>query len=516
MRRWFGMFAKAEDGYVAVLTLVSMPFIAMMALLMWDVGRGNNLHTDIQNAVDATALAGARELDGSPSAIDRAEAAMSDLLQNQARFSNDGRVVMDADRLRWRFLHSIPPHDDMPLDASYETTDPSQAAFVRVWALNQPMESWFLRVSGLQQDVPFSAEAVATYTMAACDVTPIFMCNPFEGMTPSLESRFSSGDLYARQFRMNLAGGSGSPGPGNFGFLRFGGGTGAAALGKALATSRSEACYTTNSLETEPGVSLGQSIPGINTRFGIYEGAMGSNRTDHAYRPALNVRKGASNPNACGSYSVAAPEQAVPLPEGALSITFPGGSLHSANWSDELEDYWQVNHPAHVSNGTVNVPDIPRTSHPVDGSIVWPPSRYDIYRYEIEQTYGGAQNLLADPDEPNPAGHMSPNGERGVPRTGAANSCYNGSALSQSDAVDRRIIFSALVNCNAAAAAGELNGQKTISPENVVGFASMFMTRPGLHSGNTRRIYLEMLDLTGEDGNGTLDLFLRQEALLVR
>jgi len=49
-----------------------------------------------------------------------------------------------------------------------------------------------------------------------------------------------------------------------------------------------------------------------------------------------------------------------------------------------------------------------------------------------------------------------------------------------------------------------------------VAFARMFLTKPAIKDGGERYLSLEMIDITGKGGRGTLDEFLREEAELVR
>lgn len=82
-------FWNDHRGYVIALTLIAMPMLLGFSLLVIDVGRSSNLHTDLQNAVDAMALAGARELDGRDDAISRAQTAI-EKIANSAAFSGAG------------------------------------------------------------------------------------------------------------------------------------------------------------------------------------------------------------------------------------------------------------------------------------------------------------------------------------------------------------------------------------------------------------------------------------------
>ena len=44
----------------------------------------------------------------------------------------------------------------------------------------------------------------------------------------------------------------------------------------------------------------------------------------------------------------------------------------------------------------------------------------------------------------------------------------------------------------------------------------MFLTKPAIKAGSERYLSLEVIDVTGKGGRGTLDEFLREEAELVR
>ena len=172
-----------------------------------------------------------------------------------------------------------------------------------------------------------------------------------------------------------------------------------------------------------------------------------------------------------------------------MSENLPGGTQHTASWSTELHNNWIVNHPVDVTNGVAQVPNIPKTTYPVQCTPAIP-SRYDIHNYEI------AQNLLSGP------GHRSPNGNIGAPQ------CYTGEAA-PAGAADRRIIFAAVINCKAAA----IKGRTEVEADDIVGFTSMFITKP-VDSG--AKLSLEIIDITGNKGRGTVDSFIREEAYLVR
>ncbi|ACP22537.1 conserved hypothetical protein (plasmid) [Sinorhizobium fredii NGR234] len=531
LRKAINRFWDDNRGYVIALTLISMPLLLGFSLLVIDVGRTGNLHTDLQNAVDAMALAGARELDGRDDAITRADAAI-EALANSAAFGGGGNgmslgshitVAYDAGNaagstVAVTYLKEIPADDDDPITASMETTDPNEASYAWVIANDQAMTTIFPVPVGFNRDtINVAAEAVAVYRSSACDVTPIYICNPFEAPGNSTEAgnqtaadalheNFAAGNLYGRQIELHSTSSS-APGPGNFGFLATYG-NGANVLAEALATGSPGVCYKQDALETKTGAMAGPVEAGLNTRFGMYSGSFGNARDDGHYRPARNVRSaqnqtGGAN-KICGEYNpimsgstVGDVTKALPLGYGASMGSLAGGKISTGN-------DWQYNSYWNVAQGT-SAPSVStilsnHSSYPSPTGSPSQPSAYDVYRYELNNT------ALIN--------HASASGETGAPRTGGQ--CYSGPDLSNytdGDYGDRREIFAAIVNCGYENSVGHLNGHKQTQ---AVAFARMFLTKPAIKAGSERYLSLEMIDITGKGGRGTLDEFLREEAELVR
>jgi Flp pilus assembly protein TadG len=523
-------FWNDHRGYVIALTLISMPLLVGFSLLVIDVGRSSNLHTDLQNAVDAMALAGARELDGRDDAIERSKAAV-EKLANTAAFGGGGtgmslgsNVVVSYDAVddaastvTLTFLKAIPDNDNDPIPGSMVTTDSNDASYARVRSKEQAMQTIFPMPVGLNRNtINVSAEAVAVYRASACDVTPIFICNPYEpagnnSQTVSeqaakdLHNNFAAGKLYGRQIELHSTSSS-SPGPGNFGFLRTPLGNGASVLAEALATGNPGTCYTRDNLDTETGAKAGPIADGVNTRFGFYSSSFNKDKGDGRYRPAQNVRSAQQQSGkACDTYSpemvgstVGDITKAVPLGYGAAMAPIGGGKISSGNnW--QYGAYWGV-----AQGGTTPSVSTILSSHssypPQATGTPTQPSAYDVYRYELNNAA-----LL---------NHASPNGEIGTSPKGGQ--CYSGPDLSNYTADeygDRREIFSAIVNCAYEASVDHLNGHKATQS---VAFARLFLTKPAVKDGAERYLSLEMIDITGKGGRGTLDEFLREEAELVR
>jgi hypothetical protein len=133
----------------------------------------------------------------------------------------------------------------------------------------------------------------------------------------------------------------------------------------------------------------------------------------------------------------------------------------------DFDTYWQVNHGA---DGRA-----PPVINGAQASNTNVPSRYSVYRYEIEQ------DVVAD---------RSPGGETGAP------ACYTGGL---SDVPDRRVLYAAIVNCQSLGLAG---GAQSNVP--VAAFGKLFLTLP-LARAQTD-LYAEMIGLVRPGDRGNFDM----------
>src|SRR5229473_6720017 len=118
------------DGVILPYVTVMLVVIVGVSVLALDGSRYMSLQTQIQNGADALALAGAAELDRTPTAIERAIKAIDSLITNSSLFgSGYSRNVQVA---RIRFLGSLPARDSDPILPGNQTSDPTMAAFVEV------------------------------------------------------------------------------------------------------------------------------------------------------------------------------------------------------------------------------------------------------------------------------------------------------------------------------------------------------------------------------------------------
>ena len=532
-------FFKSENGYVLTIALLFVPVFLIVALLVIDLGRANNHHSDLQAAADALALAGARELDGGTDAITRAEAAMQKLVNSASFRSPDNEE--DFDRLTLTsvssgdddfvviFLSAIPASDDTPINQAWvdsnRATGGGDAQYVYVRTQTERFLAFFASaLETVTGQITISATAVASSRASACDVTPLYICNPFEDEPEGvdLQGAFAQGRLHGRLVKLHPPGSS-TAGPGNFGFLQTSDSASAAAIRAFFAGAYVPECYDASTVETKPGAAVSIRT-GINIRFDIYDAPF-KNGAD-LYPPAYNVRKGYQHQNIGGAGAQPCKKQELPDPlDPSQFLGFPenatmaqpgsgvlGASIGSGDW--DLVSYWNVNHanndpadPAYVdptSPGEVTAlydaigNSMPGATSP--GADM--PSRYDVYRHEIEESLA-LNNLVGD---------LSPGGETGAPICSATQS----GALPPPDPSinalqkDRRVLFAAIVDC----LANPHNGASTLP---VNSFASIFMASPmEKNSSDDSTIDVEFIDITGYGGNGTLDAFIRREVFLVR
>src|SRR3954454_5351862 len=165
------------DGVILPYVTLMLVVIIGVSVLALDGSRYMSLQTQLQNGADALALAGAAELDRTPTAIERATHAINRLITNLSLFGiGPDRNVRVA---RINFLRSLPARDSDPILPGNRTSDPTQAAFVEVTL--EPIALQTILPASLfgGSNVAVGAQAVAGFDQVVCDVTPIFICNPF-------------------------------------------------------------------------------------------------------------------------------------------------------------------------------------------------------------------------------------------------------------------------------------------------------------------------------------------------
>ena len=158
-----------------------------VSVLALDGSRYMSLQTQLQNGADALALAGAAELDRTPTAIERATRAINRLVTNSSLFGSESDRNVRVARIN--FLRTLPPRDSDPILPGNRTSDPTLAAFVEVTV--EPIRLRTIlpaSIFGGSNVLTAGAQAVAGFDQVVCDFTPIFVCNPFETRRNDLQA----------------------------------------------------------------------------------------------------------------------------------------------------------------------------------------------------------------------------------------------------------------------------------------------------------------------------------------
>ncbi|WP_050931379.1 Tad domain-containing protein [Aestuariivita boseongensis] len=480
-----GAFRKSEDGAILVFVAVALSVMIGMAALAFDFGRVTTTQAELQSFADNVALAAAGELDGKIDSITRATNAAANMISDTQTFgvrNRDQTLSGEADYQL--FFYSEPPNMETEPAQPAQLLDPADpasalvAAFVRVVVDDHEVDTPLAAataslVGNAYRFGTVSAEAVAGFTLIACDITPMFICLP----QPSLN--LSAGQMVKM---VSQGGGNDQWGPGNFGFLEANsvlgidpaGACASAPAGQedacALAASQAVSmCFSQRGVETSPGLSVGNMIAGFNTRFDRYDASSGQFQNDNKY----DVDNFAAAPNVLDGWitqaqgdnctSVPAPEYEVdgvidptatvglPLDDCFENGGCSGGRIGDGDFSAGLQKYLTVNYGADFSAETPA------------GIPAWFPTtgtRQDIYNAEIANQSALEAILSAGGKAETSLPGCQP------PSTGAANP-------------RRRVIVTAGIDC--VTYQSQLNGGSGVIP--VTSFVEIFLVRPSESDG---------------------------------
>ena len=477
MRKLLQRFTKDISGTVAIWSVLLAPVLIGGLALSVDVSRMYNLEHELQIAVDAYAKAGAAELDQRSDSIERSRRAIENLVSNSQKFGLGGGGEVKAGSIR--FLHDLPDNDYEIPGADYETTDPFKARYVEVTASPETVRVLFSRNLASQiSAVTLQASATAGAFGGVCGAAPLFVCNPYENSATSIFEAMETDEFQRRLIELKTTSkNTDQYGPGNFGFLDPYGSGDNSRLDEAIAISKPPICISKASgvnLETGNIASLRVAL---NTRFDIYEGKFKKYASDPLYAPAANVTKGYSG-NGC---STSPDPAAMALPRDTCfaddNCPYMSGRMGTGDW--DFVSYMETNHNA-AKNVTINgqkynLNYVTRKTVPND-----PPSRYKVYRWEIESgSIPGAVSYgtSSTPEEGTPTCHAS------GPNTGVD---------------DRRIMYAAVMNCEEVERVYGMNGARTNLP--VETFVKVFITEP-MHKGHENTIWGEIVGpvIKGQD-----------------
>jgi hypothetical protein len=269
-----------QKGVIAIVVVVGMVAILAMAGLALDGGHAMLNKTRLQNAVDAAALSGAKELDLTGKDVFLARAAAEAAFGANSNASGNaemGQAYADGTiQLEVQFSKTLDPF----------VPGTSPAEYVRVYARNFRLPMWFARVvTTADKAVAASAVAGPSPTInTACNIAPMMVCGapektdeypnggpPFWGYTPG------EPDVLKTSSNCN------NVGPGNFQLIRLGDNTGGADIRLAMAGGYDGCASAGDVVQTEPGNKVEPVATGLNTRFGSYSGTLKG--TESTYPP---------------------------------------------------------------------------------------------------------------------------------------------------------------------------------------------------------------------------------------
>ena len=547
-RGWPRSLAQDTSGAVAIYIALVAPILLGIGALTLDIGRLITLNTELQAAGDAAALAGARELDRFPGSMDRAGAAAVGAVSNLQTFATDGggkKIVVDSTTCAdppvapcIRFLKSLPAGDGDPITAANVTTVDDEARFIDVHIGARTITNILIRIVGGPGTAATSSTAVAGNDRVICNIPPMFMCNPTEPATNTdLGLTMDMNALSGRQVELFRQGGGGSLTPGNFGLLCPSGtegqtNCGASTVKEALA-STTGTCIGMELATTQTGVDLGMVRTGINVRFDYWTPQAkdtGNNRwrNQDKYMPAANVTQGGEPPNnttggnATCQYSDLPATEATKLPRDQCHIAGNCGSVPgNINGNDRIGDgtwdyleYFRINHGC---NQNTSPTCKPAGWDAVTAAAPWPPSRYETYRYEIEQSpdeiVATGQDIY-NADGTDSGFDTTENGQvecfQGTPPTIPGYNYFPAMAKDLTLLGDRRIMPIIITNCNALNANGISTNGKFSFAVTEVGF--VFLTEP-MEQAPAAEIYAEIV---GTLDDGAQDLIVRDIIQLYR
>lgn len=176
-------FRNRQQGAVAIIVGLSLFILIGLLGLVLDLGHLYIAKTELQNAADAAALSGAKELNGTATGITSAvNRAILTAGQNQYDFNH--AVVIDIGDISVGDC----PQDSCMSPASSVTTNTLAAGktFLRVMIPSGDLRTWFMRAipSGPQNTSTFGLAVAGKYEV---DITPIAMCQlPDPGTTNEL------------------------------------------------------------------------------------------------------------------------------------------------------------------------------------------------------------------------------------------------------------------------------------------------------------------------------------------
>lgn len=264
--RQMGSSHQRQRGAALLLFVVGLVAILGIAGLALDGSHQMLNKARLQSAVDAAALAAAKELDETAN-MDMATAAAQAMFDNNANDAGNQEMGAAGIAITTQFSANSNPFTP----GSYV---PGEQGYVRVVATGFSMQIWLVSLLGIT-DKAVTASAVAGPSPTinySCNLVPLIVCgDPNDPPTAGGTSFWGYEDSDVHVLKSSSDGES-PIGPGNFQLARLDGAAGAADVRDSLAGAYSGCSFEGDSIPTEPGNTVGPVTQGLNTRLNKYSG----------------------------------------------------------------------------------------------------------------------------------------------------------------------------------------------------------------------------------------------------
>lgn len=494
-------FTRNSEGAVAPTVALALTALIAMGGIAFDYSRLAGMHSELQNAADQAALAAATQLDGRDGARDRATTAASGLVANSTLLSDDdkGKSITIPTIVFWQDKGKTTAADS-----------DENAHFVEVTVDGREVFYALTPIVGAISSGDINATAMAGLGSATCKVPPVMMCNPLEATDPD----FTVADYIGKGIRLVANDGGGGYGPGNFGFLDNGAGNGASTVRQLLGNVEIPGdCSPGTGVTTEPGQMV-SVLDALNTRFDVYANGLNSacGANDASCPPSANARKdvvkqgnGCAFNNGGGNGwkippspylpTSATPYDIATYPAGLSPMGYPRDICHALSSTGSCSGgrvgngVWD--RYAYFRSNSVNYPTLPSSSDMVSMFGTSTPTRYQVYRYEMDHA---ATRLQPQSVSANQTSYGAP-------------ICVTPGLVPGGNIVDRRRLSVAVINCIAEGVSG-----KTTDVE-VKRWIDVFLVEPSLPRARTAAsdVYVEVIDEAGNSGDGTAGQVVRRE-----
>lgn len=296
----------SENGSILAITAIGMLSFLLMAGLAIDISNMYVVGSELQNAADAAALAGASALNsntgGITEAVNRAIVTMNNYQMNKTG------VTISRSNVRFAVNLSAFDNGGTGISEASAAASPANIRFVQVTIPPKSVSVFFATVAAIGSTVDLSRKAVAGQSVAInyyCGLEPLSVVQDDTNNAPlnpepgcASQTVFTPGCTYTIRMPSNgNAGGNGNGNgkkdddvaAGNYLILAIGGDSGGADVRERLALGGLN-CYTLDQcVETEPGITAGPVRQGINVRFDDYQGGgLGASN----YPPDTNIKEG--------------------------------------------------------------------------------------------------------------------------------------------------------------------------------------------------------------------------------